>query len=108
MTKRKHDEPLDEARMPSYASDEIGMTADSFGLSAPPLPEISVPAPILEIPMGSGELPKVSIQVFVAAQPNKWDQMVGFASHAKRAKLGPLTIPEWSREFIQFMGKPVR
>lgn len=52
-------------------------------------------------------LPKVALRVFIASGGIRWDQMAGFKYYATRAKMGPLSIPEWRAAFKKFMKRPV-
>lgn len=49
----------------------------------------------------------IPLRVFATLAGPKWDQMAGFVSHARRQKLGPMTIAAWHIEFKKFQGKPI-
>jgi len=50
----------------------------------------------------------VSLRVFLQIHGAKADQLAGFKSHATRAKLKPMSVPEWRAAHQAFMDKPVR
>jgi hypothetical protein len=50
----------------------------------------------------------VHLRVFAQVGGLKWDQLAGFKHHAKRNKLGPMTVQKWREAFAEFMGKPVK
>ena len=49
----------------------------------------------------------ISIRVWATLVPEKWDQLAGFRSYAKRLGLGPLTVNEWREAFNTFSNRPV-
>ena len=49
----------------------------------------------------------IALRVWLTLVPEKWDQLAGFRSHAKRLALGPLTVNEWREEFNAFLNRPV-
>lgn len=49
----------------------------------------------------------IPLRVFATLAGPKWDQMAGFVSHARRLKLGPMTIEAWHVEFKKFQEKPI-
>jgi len=54
------------------------------------------------------DLPKVTIAVFRLVSGVKSDQIAGFAHYAKLNNMILLTIPEWQKEYENFLCKPVR
>jgi hypothetical protein len=54
-----------------------------------------------------GEI-KYPLKVFIPLSGKKADQMAGFAHHAKKKKLGPMTIPQWREAFERFQNEPMR
>lgn len=65
-------------------------------------------APTLEKAVASSPVPEyIALRVFATIAGPKWDQMAGFVSHARRMKLGPLTMEAWQTEFKKFQEKPV-
>jgi len=50
----------------------------------------------------------VDLRVFVKVAGPKPDQMAGFVYHAKKNKLGPMSVNEWRAEHKKFMAQPVK
>ena len=70
--------------------------------------QIETPTVETEVPELKKEIPQwIKLQVFATIAGPKWDQMAGFVSHARRQKLEALTMPEWQKEFDNFMKKPI-
>lgn len=81
----------------------------------PPLPvkevpekpkEAEPPAPSPQ-PVAEAVATAVPLRVFLVCCGIKWDQMAGFKAHAKRLKLGPMSILEWRAAFADFQKRPV-
>lgn len=70
-----------------------------------PVPEKK---PVAETPENVPVKPAVRLQVFLQVAGPKWDQMAGFASYARKEKMGPMSISEWRLAFQKFMNKPTR
>jgi hypothetical protein len=49
----------------------------------------------------------VALRVYITLCGQKWDQMAGFVSHARRLALGPMTVEAWRAEYQKFQSKPV-
>lgn len=112
------------------SSDEAALPRTEGGAATDPTPEpvqskpvrepVPPPAPKEEVPesvpdkveapppavVDDGK-PKVPFKVFAVSCGIKWDQMAGFKSHAKRMKLGPLSILEWREALADFQKRPV-
>lgn len=97
---KKHYTPEPDPRDPE-------LSADPEALELPP---VIAPVAKLESPKSLEAAPikeYLALRVFATIAGPKWDQMAGFVSHAKRNKLGPLTMEDWQAEFKKFQEKPV-
>lgn len=97
---RKNYAPVDPEKDPE-------LPADPEALELPP---VAAPVAKLEAPKSLEAAPikeYLALRVFATIAGPKWDQMAGFVSHAKRNKLGPLTMEDWQAEFKKFQEKPV-
>jgi hypothetical protein len=86
---------------------DLELPADPEALELPPVAETLAklePAKSLEATPIKEYL---ALRVFATLAGPKWDQMAGFVSHARRMKLGPLTMEDWQAEFKKFQEKPV-
>jgi len=86
---------------------DLELPADPESLELPPVAETLAklePAKSLEATPIKEYL---ALRVFATLAGPKWDQMAGFVSHARRMKLGPLTMEDWQAEFKKFQEKPV-
>jgi len=110
--KKLEDKPLEmsSADKPDDALDVVNATTAEAELSkssedaARPIPKAFPKKSSKPVPMP--EKPLVRLEVFLKVAGPKWDQLAGFKLHAKKNKLGPMTIPEWRLALQQFMGKP--
>lgn len=107
MAKKRRSE--DDATRPDMGDSAVAAAVDQHeaemrGEANPPP---SSEAAATEAAMAEPSKPKVPLRVFSRISGYKWDQMAGFESHAKRLKMGPMTVPEWHEALKEFMQRPV-
>lgn len=68
----------------------------------PKPPPIPSQAPVHEPPPT-----RVKLEVWCQLSGIKWDKLAGFKYLARKAKLGPLTVPEWRAEWAKYRTRPV-
>lgn len=98
---KKHYTPVDPDPI------DLESPADPEALELPP---VAAPGIKSESPKSLESAPikeYLALRVFATIAGPKWDQMAGFVSHARRLKLGPLTMEDWQSEFKKFQEKPV-
>lgn len=98
-------------RSTEEVTEPVMLLAPEF-LDAAPVEQPAEPteeAPEAEAPAAppAPVLPKVPLEVFATAGGARWDQLAGFVSHAKRNKLGPMSIKDWRAALVEFQNKPV-
>ena len=69
----------------------------------PPLPKAPPQSPQVHLPPPT----QVKLEVWCKLSGMKWDKLAGFKYLAKKAKLGPLTVPEWWAEWAKYQKRPV-
>lgn len=80
--------------------------AEMTGKANPPPsePQAAAPQPQRQ---PQRQLCPVALRVWVAATPEKEDQLAGFQNFAKRHGLKDMTMPEWRAEYERFLNRPV-
>jgi len=97
---KKHYAPVDPELDPVLSEDP-----EALEIPAAPVAKVE---PVKSLEMATGPVKEyLALRVFATIAGPKWDQMAGFVSHARRLKLGPLTMEDWQSEFKKFQEKPV-
>lgn len=52
--------------------------------------------------------PRQPLKIFCHLSGKKPDQMAGFRRYASNQKLGPMTMKEWQKSFVEFQNKPMK
>lgn len=50
---------------------------------------------------------RVKLEVWCRLSGIKWDKLAGFKYLIRKAKLGPLTVPQWWEEWAKYQRRPV-
>jgi len=97
----KEEAPKAAEIQPEEKPTEVEPKAPKVAMTPPPA------APPQSPPVHEPPPTRVRYAVWARLSGIKWDKLAGFRYLVKKAKLGPLTVPEWWAEWAKYQKRPV-